>query len=94
MALPKSTPPNHLESKIYHLKNTYLPICTQLPSSDTKCKPNTIQRMMIDFEIKKISSALAILLEAHTSADQKYEALWIPFSMRLKSVFSIRCSMK
>tara|TARA_E500000081_G_scaffold140386_1_gene157357 strand:- start:175 stop:327 length:153 start_codon:yes stop_codon:yes gene_type:complete len=50
--------------------------------------------MMIDFEIKKISSALAILLEAHTSADQKYEALWIPFSMRLKSVFSIRCSMK
>jgi len=31
--------------------------------------------MMIEFEIKKISSALAILLEAHTSADQKYEAL-------------------
>ena len=45
-------------------------------------------------EIKKISSALAILLEAHTSAYQKYEALWIPFSMRLKSVFSIRCTMR
>jgi len=50
--------------------------------------------MIIDFEIKKISSALAILLEAHTSAYQKYEALWIPFSMRLKSVFSIRCTMR
>jgi hypothetical protein len=75
MALPKSTPPNHFERKIYHLKNAFIRICTQLPSSDTKCKPNTIQRMIIDFEIKKISSALAILLEAHTSADQKYEAL-------------------
>ena len=60
---------------MYHLKNTFIRICTQLPSSDTECKPNTIQRMMIDFEIKKISSALAILLEPHTSADPKYEAL-------------------